>query len=136
MAPSVLRRRFATAAGLYLSVALGILGTVAAARILAPPLRAGAVTSADLDRVQERRERPTKAIQGLQRVLHLGLGRILAGNMPPGPSDRTGRVLGAVLSQLTRVTSIVPAYVIGVGLRPERAPEFARRSGPPALPQD
>ena len=34
MAPSVLRRRIATAAGLYLSVALGILGTVAAARIL------------------------------------------------------------------------------------------------------
>ncbi len=34
MAQSVLRRRFATAAGLYLSVALGILGTVAAARIL------------------------------------------------------------------------------------------------------
>jgi O-antigen/teichoic acid export membrane protein len=33
MAQSVLRRRFATAAGLYLSVALGILGTVAAARI-------------------------------------------------------------------------------------------------------
>jgi O-antigen/teichoic acid export membrane protein len=34
MAPSVLRRRFATAAGLYLSVGLGILGTIAAARIL------------------------------------------------------------------------------------------------------
>lgn len=34
MAPSILRRRFATAAGLYLSVALGILGTIAAARIL------------------------------------------------------------------------------------------------------
>ena len=34
MASSVLRRRFATAAGLYLSVTLGILGTVAAARIL------------------------------------------------------------------------------------------------------
>ncbi|HEX5582607.1 lipopolysaccharide biosynthesis protein [Gaiella sp.] len=34
MAPSVLRRRVATAAGLYLSVTLGILGTVAAARIL------------------------------------------------------------------------------------------------------
>src|SRR5512134_2452673 len=34
MAPSVLRRRFATAAGLYLSVALGILGTIAAARLL------------------------------------------------------------------------------------------------------
>src|SRR6187401_377498 len=34
MAPSVFRRRSATAAGLYLSVALGILGTVAAARIL------------------------------------------------------------------------------------------------------
>ena len=34
MAPSVLRRRSATAAGLYLSVALGILGTIAAARLL------------------------------------------------------------------------------------------------------
>ena len=34
MAPSALRRRSATAAGLYLSVALGILGTIAAARIL------------------------------------------------------------------------------------------------------
>jgi hypothetical protein len=34
MAPSVLRRRVATAAGLYLSVGLGILGTIAAARIL------------------------------------------------------------------------------------------------------
>src|SRR4026209_137818 len=34
MAPSVLRRRFATVAGLYLSVGLGILGTIAAARIL------------------------------------------------------------------------------------------------------
>ena len=34
MAASVLRRRVATAAGLYLSVALGILGTIAAARIL------------------------------------------------------------------------------------------------------
>src|SRR4029453_14106790 len=34
MAPSVLRRRFATAAGRYLSVGLGILGTIAAARIL------------------------------------------------------------------------------------------------------
>ncbi len=34
MAQSVLRRRVATAAGLYLSVALGILGTIAAARIL------------------------------------------------------------------------------------------------------
>src|SRR4029079_18983321 len=34
MAPSALRRRSATAAGLYLSVALGILGTIAAARML------------------------------------------------------------------------------------------------------
>jgi O-antigen/teichoic acid export membrane protein len=34
MAPSVLRRRVATAAGLYLAVALGILGTIAAARML------------------------------------------------------------------------------------------------------
>ena len=34
MAPSRFRRRFATAAGLYLSVGLGILGTIAAARLL------------------------------------------------------------------------------------------------------
>lgn len=115
---------------------LAIADAVATARILATPLHTGAVTSDDLARVQKRRELPTKAIQGLQRVLHRGLGRILAGKTPPGPSDRAARVLGAVLSQLTRLTSILPAYVIGVGLRPERAPEFARRSGPSALPQD
>lgn len=34
MARTVFRRRFATAAGLYLSVALGIVGTIAAARLL------------------------------------------------------------------------------------------------------
>ena len=34
MAPSLFRRRFATAAGLYLSVGLGIVGTIAAARLL------------------------------------------------------------------------------------------------------
>ena len=34
MAPSLFRRRFATAAGLYLSVGLGIVGTIAAARML------------------------------------------------------------------------------------------------------
>jgi len=47
MAPSVLRRRVATAAGLYLSVGLGILGTIAAEKSLSKELMAALKTAAD-----------------------------------------------------------------------------------------
>jgi hypothetical protein len=48
-----------------------------------------------------------------------------------------GRRMGPpkpVLALVRRVpqASFVPAYLIGVGLRPEHAPQFARRAAQPA----
>lgn len=106
---------------------LAVQDAVAAATLLAGPLRRGAVTPGDLARVRARRLAPTLAVQTLQRVLHRGLAMpILEGRRqgPPKP----------VLTLLRHVPalSFVPAYLIGVGLRPEHAPHWARRTHPPA----
>jgi 2-polyprenyl-6-methoxyphenol hydroxylase-like FAD-dependent oxidoreductase len=106
---------------------LAIADAVAAARILAEPLRQGRLTEQDLAAVQKRRHLPTSVIQGIQRLLHRAIGRVVNGDTPPSLPDGVARVLGAVLSRF-RPLSVVPAYLVGVGVRPERAPEFARRS--------
>jgi 2-polyprenyl-6-methoxyphenol hydroxylase-like FAD-dependent oxidoreductase len=106
---------------------LAIADAVATARILAEPLRAGILTEQDLAAVQKRRLLPTTVIQGMQRFMHRGIGRVVNGDQPPSLPDGVARVLGGVLSRL-RPLSVVPAYLIGVGIRPERAPEFAQRS--------
>jgi 2-polyprenyl-6-methoxyphenol hydroxylase-like FAD-dependent oxidoreductase len=101
---------------------LAVQDAVAAATRLAGPLQRGTVTPADLAAVRRRRILPTVAVQALQRLMHRGLiAPIIEGRRigPPGPA----------LALLRRVpqASIVPAYLIGVGLRPEHAPDFARR---------
>jgi 2-polyprenyl-6-methoxyphenol hydroxylase-like FAD-dependent oxidoreductase len=101
---------------------LAVQDAVAAATLLAEPLRRGAVSPTNLAAVRARRLVPTILVQALQRLMHRGLvAPILDGRRlgPPKP----------VLALLQRVpqTSFVPAYLIGVGLRPEHAPEFARR---------
>ena len=101
---------------------LAVQDAVAAAALLAGPLRRGAVTPANLAAVRARRLLPTVLVQALQRLMHRGLlAPILDGRRmgPPKP----------VLALLQRVPQIsfVPAYLIGVGLRPEHAPQFARR---------
>ncbi|WP_298178943.1 FAD-dependent oxidoreductase [Saccharomonospora sp.] len=103
-------------------VNLAVQDAVAAARVLAAPLRRGKVTSATLASVRRRRLLPTVVVQGLQRALHhLIIAPVVEGRRtgPPKP----------VLRLLRRAPwlSIVPAYLIGVGPRPERAPAFARR---------
>jgi len=100
---------------------LAVQDAVAAATLLAEPLRRGAVTSTKLAAVSARRLLPTVLVQALQRLMHRGLvAPILDGRLtgPPKP----------FLALLRRVPScsIVPAYLIGVGLRPEHAPEFAK----------
>lgn len=101
---------------------LAVQDAVAAARILAEPLRRGHVTSRDLAAVHRRRVLPTVVTQTVQRVLHRGLDVILRGkNVSPPPS------LATVVTRLPWL-SAVPAYLVGVGVRPERAPDFARRS--------
>ncbi len=101
---------------------LAVQDAVAAATVVAEPLRRGTVASDDLARVRARRLLPTILVQSLQRTLHrLVVDPIIEGRRigPPGP----------VLALMRRMpqASHVPAYLIAVGLNPEHAPQYARR---------
>lgn len=101
---------------------LAIQDAVAAATLLAEPLRQHRVTGRALAAVRRRRVFPTAVTQALQQALHRRLlGPVLRGENFSAP--------GWALSVLERLPwlSAVPAYIIGVGVRPERAPAFARR---------
>jgi 2-polyprenyl-6-methoxyphenol hydroxylase-like FAD-dependent oxidoreductase len=101
---------------------LAVQDAVAAARLLAEPLRHGEVTRQLLGLVRRRRGLATALVQGLQRVLHRAVVvPILEGRRagPPRP------ILGLV-RRVPRVTTAT-AYLIGVGPRPEHAPAFAAR---------
>jgi hypothetical protein len=99
---------------------------VAAATLLAEPLRRGRVTGAELDGVRRRRLLPTVAVQTLQRFMHRALVRPILAGRRVGPP----RIVARLAARFPAVT-IVPAYLIGVGLRPEHAPDFARRAPMP-----
>lgn len=104
---------------------LAIQDAVAAARLLAEPLRRGTVSDRDLAAVRRRRIVPTVVTQALQRQIDTRLlGPILrggSGGIPPA-------AVWAV--EHMPLLTVIPAYLVGVGVRPERAPAFARR--PPA----
>jgi 2-polyprenyl-6-methoxyphenol hydroxylase-like FAD-dependent oxidoreductase len=101
---------------------LAVQDAVAAATLLAEPLRAHRLTGRDLARVRRRRLLPTALTQAVQRVLHRGLlGPLLRGEDPTPPAALLG------LIERAPWLSLVPAYFIGVGVRPEHAPTFARR---------
>ncbi len=99
---------------------------VGAARLLAGPLRRGRVTERNLAAVRRRRIVPVAVTQALQRQMHTRLllpilqgGDIIA---PPAALTR--------LVELAPWLTVIPAYLVGVGIRPERAPKFARRTPP------
>lgn len=100
---------------------LAVQDAVATATILAEPLRQHRVTDRDLAAVRRRRLFPTAVTQGVQRILQRGLGPLLRGADPTPPAAFLG-----VIQRLPWL-SFVPAYFIGVGVRPERAPAWARR---------
>lgn len=100
---------------------LAIQDAVAAATLLAEPLRRRRVTGRDLAAVRRRRALPTVVTQDMQRVFHRFLDPILRGESVSPP-----RVAFAVVERLPWVARI-PAYLVGVGIRPEHAPAFARR---------
>ena len=104
---------------------LAVQDAVAAATLLAAPLRAHHVTDTELAAVHRRRALPTAVTQTLQRLLHAVMERAMAGNRMPAP-----RKLLSVLARFPQL-SAVPAYLVGVGVRPEHAPTFARRTSPP-----
>jgi 2-polyprenyl-6-methoxyphenol hydroxylase-like FAD-dependent oxidoreductase len=93
---------------------LAVQDAVAAANILAEPLRAGAVTLADLAQVQARRQWPTRVTQALQRTIQNRVIRpVLAGTAQPKPP--------LVLKLLDWFPALrgIPARFIGIGVRPE-----------------
>jgi len=107
-------------------VNLAIQDAVAAATLLYRPLLEHRVTAQDLAAVQRRRRLPTAAIQSVQRILHRGLlAPVLAGRDLAAPGPLVGAV--AALLRLVPAISVLPARLVGVGLRPEHVPESARR---------
>jgi len=101
---------------------LAVQDAVGAATLLAEPLRRRPLTDADLAAVRRRRVPAVAITQGLQRAMHRRLvAPVLRGADPEPPEALIG-----LLEKLPWL-SVIPAYVVGVGIRPEHAPAFARR---------
>jgi 2-polyprenyl-6-methoxyphenol hydroxylase-like FAD-dependent oxidoreductase len=94
---------------------LAVQDAVAAARILAAPIRQRRLNSRVLARVQSRRTFPTVGTQTLQVVIQRAfLGPVLTTDKPvtaPFPLR---------IARRFPVLQAIPARVVGVGLRPER----------------
>jgi 2-polyprenyl-6-methoxyphenol hydroxylase-like FAD-dependent oxidoreductase len=93
---------------------LAVQDAVAAARLLAAPLREHAVDLAALQRVQRRREWPMKVVQGMQLAMQDRMIRPILAASGPVRMPAFMRLLGRV-ALLRRI----PAWFIGVGVRPE-----------------
>ncbi|MFN2494338.1 MAG: FAD-dependent oxidoreductase [Pseudonocardiaceae bacterium] len=106
---------------------LAIQDAVAAARLLARPLRRGVLKRRHLDLVQARRWAPAALTQAVQRAIHARLlGPVLAGQIE-AVGARSGRPGWPIrLLQRFPVLQAVPATAVGIGLLPEHAPGFAR----------
>ncbi|MFD5466174.1 FAD-dependent oxidoreductase [Kitasatospora sp. NPDC127059] len=101
---------------------LAIQDAVAAATLLAEPLRRGRPTVAALARVQRRRWWPTVVMQRFQRVLHgVMFTPVLTGRRSGPPTAL------ATLSRRVPAVRLGISRLIAHGPRPEHAPAFARR---------
>ncbi len=101
-------------------VNLAIQDAVAAANILAAPLRAGTVTDETLAAIQKRREFPVRVTQKLQVVVQNNLiDKVLRSSARPKPPFPL-KVL-----QWIPALQRLPARLVGMGVRPEhvRTPE-------------
>jgi len=102
---------------------LAVQDAVAAAVLLVEPLRRKRVTEADLAKVRRRRYLPTVLVQCLQRMMH----RLIVKPVLEGRREGPPKPLTRLMRKVPRA-SFVPAYLIGIGFRPEHAPAWARRS--------
>lgn len=93
---------------------LAIQDAVAAANILAEPLRVGFATLEHLRQVQRRREPPTRLTQRLQVFIQdRVVSRVLSTNAPVSPPWLLR------LAQRWPVLQRIPARIVGIGFRPE-----------------
>jgi len=96
---------------------LAIQDAVAAANILAAPLRNRSLTVDHLRRVQRRREFPTRLTQAIQvAVQRRIISRVLSGGNKPLPLPLPLRLFGRF-----PVLRRIPARLVGIGVRPEHA---------------
>jgi 2-polyprenyl-6-methoxyphenol hydroxylase-like FAD-dependent oxidoreductase len=109
---------------------LAIQDAVAAANILAAPLRAGSATTEHLRRVQRRRKWPTRVTQRFQVAIQ---NRVIASVL--GTAKPLRPPLAVRLLRLVPRLRRIPARLVGIGVRPEhvslqmeRAPGWDPRS--------
>jgi 2-polyprenyl-6-methoxyphenol hydroxylase-like FAD-dependent oxidoreductase len=102
---------------------LAVADAVAAARILAGPLRSGRVSTPQLARVQARRWLPTVILQAAQRAIH---ANVIAATVSGGDQSPPGAV-----RTVSRVAALrrLAGYLVAIGPLPEHAPRYARRPG-------
>jgi len=102
---------------------LAVQDAVAAANLLAEPLRAGRVTTEELARVERRRLLPTRITQWIQVVVQRRvIAAVLAGRLPSRPP------LPLRLFARFRVLRRIPARLVGMGIRPEHIHTPERRT--------
>src|SRR5262249_42137050 len=97
-----------------IGINLAIPDAVAAANVLAGPLREGTVSDADLAKIQRRRACPTRLTQRLQELLRRQVGRGFGKSgsaRPPWPVR---------LLERTTLLCRLRTRFVGVGIRPER----------------
>lgn len=102
---------------------LAIADAVAAARLLAEPLRSGAVSTRQLARVQVRRWIPAAIIQRVQRLVQ---EHVLAVSVTGVLKERKPPLAIRAASRIPALRAVV-AYGIAIGPLPEHAPAYARR---------
>jgi 2-polyprenyl-6-methoxyphenol hydroxylase-like FAD-dependent oxidoreductase len=96
-----------------IGINLAIQDAVAAANVLAGPLREGAVSAENLAKIQRRRAFPTQLTQRLQELMRKQVGR---GIGKPGPARPPWPV--RLLERTTLLCRLRTRFV-GVGIRPE-----------------
>ncbi|MCE6999672.1 FAD-dependent oxidoreductase [Saccharothrix sp. S26] len=105
---------------------LAVQDAVAAARIVAAPLRRGELHPRVLAKVRRRRWLPTVVTQAVQRRIQDSfLKPALTGTAAAAPGRPP---LPVRLMRRFPLLQGVPAYLVAIGLRPEHAPGFARRA--------
>jgi 2-polyprenyl-6-methoxyphenol hydroxylase-like FAD-dependent oxidoreductase len=97
-------------------VNLAVQDAVAAANLLAAPLREKRLVDADLERVQKRRMLATRIVQGMQLLVQ---NRIVSPLLGREAEAKVTAPLPVRLFQRFPVLRRVPARLIGLGVRPE-----------------
>jgi 2-polyprenyl-6-methoxyphenol hydroxylase-like FAD-dependent oxidoreductase len=93
---------------------LAIQDAVAAANILAGPLKNRTLSLSDLSAIQRRREFPTKVIQGIQLLIQ---NKIMTQVLNTTQTFKPPLIL-RMLDRIELLRNI-PAYIVGIGPRPE-----------------